>query len=317
MTETIETGLVYIYRQSPAKEFIGCGALIEGSYIATCRHVWHDATEDNAETPVAIEYPHSYQDGHTFTTTAVLVDLCERTDRPSPDLVLLKPASIPPGVIALQLAADDYHETGPGYAHAWLVRVDPDGHESFEDVFVDGDIKPRRNSRELRQFTGNNQQSYWFCRGSSDSPLFLNKAQQLAGLLSLSELGANERKSSLHEAFLVPGTMVRQYVVRRAAEPVAEQADVDPQKLQPVLDALGIQDLSIADIPARLAQAIAEMRARAAEPVPQSNDGSDIDAAIGASREKLRAADTKGARELLQAKIDEEKTERARRLLPL
>ena len=48
------------------------------------------------------------------------------------------------------------------------------------------------------------------------------------------------------------------------------------------------------------------MRARADEPVPQSNDGSDIDATIGASRDKLRALDTQGARELLQAKIDEE-----------
>jgi hypothetical protein len=203
MTETVETGLVYIYRLSPTKEFIGCGALVEGSYVATCRHVWRDATDGDVKAEVEIEYPHSYRDGHTVTTTAGLIDLCELTDRPSPDLVLLKPAWIPGDAMTLQLAADDYHETGVGYAHAWLARVDPEGQEGFEDVFVVGNIAPRRNSKGLRQFTGSNQQGYWFCRGSSGSPLFLDRAQQLVGLLSLSELGANERKSSLHEAFLV------------------------------------------------------------------------------------------------------------------
>jgi hypothetical protein len=41
----IEQALVYIYSMNPARRFIGCGALVEGGYVATCRHVWRMATE--------------------------------------------------------------------------------------------------------------------------------------------------------------------------------------------------------------------------------------------------------------------------------
>jgi predicted negative regulator of RcsB-dependent stress response len=160
-------------------------------------------------------------------------------------------------------------------------------------------------------------QGYWFSRGSSGSPVFVTGGQQLAGVLSLAELGANEGKSRLQEAFLVPATTIRAFVAKRAAMPVAATAGVDPAILQPIIDAFGIQDVPIAEIPARLKQAIDDMRARAAQPVPPSNDGSDIDATIGASRDKLRALDTDGARALLQTKIVEETEARVRRLVPL
>ena len=48
-----------------------------------------------------------------------------------------------------------------------------------------------------------------------------------------------------------------------------------------------------------------------------SNDGIDIDAAIGAARDKLGAVDPAGALAVIQAKIDDEERNRRRRLLPL
>jgi len=48
----VENGLVYIYGIKPTKRFVGCGALIEGGLIATCRHVWREATKAAPEPPV-------------------------------------------------------------------------------------------------------------------------------------------------------------------------------------------------------------------------------------------------------------------------
>jgi tetratricopeptide (TPR) repeat protein len=226
MTETIETSLVYIHSLGPTKKFVGCGALIEGGYIATCRHVWRDAADANGVPEVEIEYPCSYEAGNTIRSSARLADPCEETGRPSPDLVLLHPAAIPSGVMALQLAAHDRFETGAGFAYAHLARFDPDDRVMLQDIIAEGSISPNVTSKG-RQFTGA-MEGYWFSRGS-----------------------------------------------------------------------------------------IAEMRAHAAEPVVPSNDGADIEAAIGASRDKLRAFDTQGARDLLQSKIEEEIEARTRRLVPL
>jgi hypothetical protein len=39
----IEQSLVYIHSTTPAPRFVGCGTLVEGGYVATCRHVWRMA----------------------------------------------------------------------------------------------------------------------------------------------------------------------------------------------------------------------------------------------------------------------------------
>jgi hypothetical protein len=315
MTETIETSLVYIHSLRPTKKFVGCGALIEGGYIATCRHVWRDAADANGVSEVEIEYPCSYEAGNTIRSSARLADPCEETGRPSPDLVLLQPAAIPSGVMALQLAAHDRFETGAGFAYARLARVDPDDRVMLQDIIADGSISPNLTSKG-RQFTGA-MEGYWFSRGSSGSPAFVTGGQQLAGILSLSELGVNEGRSRLKVAFLIPATTIRAYLTKRAANSVAEDKGVPAIALQPVLDALGMQDVPVAEIPTRLKQFVDGARARAAQPVLSSNDGSDVEAVIGASRDKLRALDTEGARNLPQAKIEEEVEARTRRLVPL
>ena len=81
MIETgIETGLVYIYSVAPARAFIGCGALIEGGYIATCRHVWHGA-KTRGSPEVEIEFPAAEVDG--IPCRAGLADACGGAKRAS------------------------------------------------------------------------------------------------------------------------------------------------------------------------------------------------------------------------------------------
>jgi hypothetical protein len=70
----IETGLVYVYATKPARRFVGCGALVERGFIATCRHVWVTATKGwpDSKPAVEIEYPHA-----GANTTAMLAAACE------------------------------------------------------------------------------------------------------------------------------------------------------------------------------------------------------------------------------------------------
>jgi tetratricopeptide (TPR) repeat protein len=115
----------------------------------------------------------------------------------------------------------------------------------------------------------------------------------------------------------VPGTVILDYLRRMRAREAAMRQGIDPESLRPVLAMIEASDAPMAEIPSRIEQFVREARAHAAQPVRPSNDGADIEATIGASREKLRALDAAGARDLLQAKIAEEEEARTRRLLPL
>ena len=146
MTETIETGLVYIHRVSPTKKFIGCGALIEGRYVATCRHVWRDATSGGKETEVESSIPGRAKTGH-HPQHRPIAGFCESPDGNHCDLVLLEPESIPLDVMVLQLARHDRFEVGPGFAHARLSRADPAQREVWRDLFPKGEIDPNKTAR--------------------------------------------------------------------------------------------------------------------------------------------------------------------------
>src|SRR5689334_19866466 len=123
----IETGLVYIRSAGPTRSFKGCGTLVEGGYVATCRHVWRMATEAAAKSQpdgqleVEIEYPYSREGGSKVRRPAWLADECGGED-PAPDLVLLLPKDMPSGVMTLQLATTERFEAGEGYAQAGLRR---------------------------------------------------------------------------------------------------------------------------------------------------------------------------------------------------
>jgi tetratricopeptide (TPR) repeat protein len=324
----IETGLVYIYSISPARDFVGCGALVEGGYIATCRHVWCNAIDPENEVPgepseVEIVFPfgakETARDGGKLTAPsrrARLADACGESEDSAPDLVLLElvaPLSKPGGVMLLHPAVRI--EVGPGRAHTYLVSRN---RYSAVDGRIDQVIDPDAG---LRQFLGVQSQGYWFEEGSSGSPVFLENGEQLAGIIALSELGANDGESHLRVAYVVPATTIRKYCTARlAADAQAAKRGIDPASLQPILAKLGQMDVPDDKIAERLDASIEAILAQAQKPVPDSNDGADIEATLVASRAKLGALDTAGALDVLQPKIAEvtEDVEGlVRRLVPL
>jgi hypothetical protein len=179
----IETGLVYIHVLRPTKRFVGCGAVVEGSYVATCRHVWRLATAPAAQADpdqlpeVEIEYPRSWEGNATIRFKGNLADPCEGAEGPPPDLVLLLPEGMPSGVMALQLAAHDRFEIGNGYAHAGLMGLEPSKPNEVRDIDIKGQIGASTGADGKRQFTGSNPVSYWSRPGTSGAPVFLDGGQ--------------------------------------------------------------------------------------------------------------------------------------------
>ena len=185
------------------------------------------------------------------------------------------------------------------------------------EATVSGRLDSALDPDGRRQFTGENRQGYFFVRGSSGSPVFCRGGQQLAAILSLSELGANEGKSPLQEAFAVPATTIRRFRERMAAQPVAAAEGMDATDLRRLLDAIGAAGIPVQEIPARLRAFVEGARAHAAEPPAPTNAGGDIAAAIDTARAKLGDMDLAGARAGLSGKLAEEREARAQRLLPL
>ncbi|MGH6985072.1 MAG: trypsin-like peptidase domain-containing protein, partial [Stellaceae bacterium] len=317
----IERSLVYIHSTRPHRRFIGCGALIEGGYIATCRHILRIATGESrpgeGELTLEIEYPRAYRGETTFRAGAKLADNCSDTHGPAPDLVLLLPDEIPNEAITLQLAHEDKFESGAGFALIGLAGRNAANPNAPEDVRIDGKIADHRNAKGLRQFTGISDTSYWSARGSSGSPVFIERGQQLAGIICKSELGTNEGDTKLQVAFIVPATTIRPYLVGLTTRQAARTLKLPLDDWKPILEMIGAQDLSIADIPGRVKQFVEAARAHGAQPVKPSNEGADIETTIGVSRKKVANLDTVGARAVLQDKIDEEQEMRVRRLVPL
>ena len=92
----IECALVYIRKNDEARELIGCGTLVEGPYVATCRHVWREADGDR-NGGVVIEFYRSKNDSSQAHQELVsLLDDCDGTSASRPDLVILNAGKIPP-----------------------------------------------------------------------------------------------------------------------------------------------------------------------------------------------------------------------------
>jgi tetratricopeptide (TPR) repeat protein len=98
---------------------------------------------------------------------------------------------------------------------------------------------------------------------------------------------------------------------------IARDKGVDPANLIPLFEHLGQGGLTLDEMRVRAAEAVAEIVARSRRQVEASNDGADIDATIGAARQKLADLDTAGARAVLADKIAEEEDARRQRLVPL
>jgi tetratricopeptide (TPR) repeat protein len=317
----IEQSLVYIYSTKPQRRFVGCGALLAGGYIATCRHVWaavgvQDAGKSDSA-PAEIEFPFSRKNGIPAKHAASLIDECDDSSGERPDLVLLKPHAIPDeNIMVLPLAPHFRFEVGEARGIVGL-RRNLQKPNAIQVAEIKGVLAATLDTDGRRQFTGDNPSGFWLERGSSGSPVFREGGIQLAGIFSLSELGVNEGASHLHEAFVVPATTIHSHLRRVIAERAAQSQHFPVTALRPVLEMLGAQDIPIAEIPQRIQQFIESARNRADEPIKRSNEGADIEAVIEASRKKLGKLDISGARDILQAKIKEEEETRARRLVAL
>jgi tetratricopeptide (TPR) repeat protein len=320
----IETGLVYIYSLSPARAFKGCGALLEGGYVATCRHVWRIAAPAGQKPEVEIVFPRTRdKQGALVASRASMADDCEGLEVSAPDLVLLKPLDIPAGVEAVPLSRHRSSEVGAAYVLAGLMGLDENKPKFVRDVPINGKIADYKDAAEgMRKFTGDNLASFFSDRGASGSPIFLeNGHNHAAGILVLSVRGANDGKTHLREAFVLPATTIIRFLGRHLVKPVADELGIDLAILQPQIDGLCAQDhVPTSEFAAKLRENVAPLRVQAAKEVPASNDGADIAAAIKISREKLGAFDTAGALDVLQpkiAEIAEEVEVKVRRLVPL
>ncbi len=69
---------------------------------------------------------------------------------------------------------------------------------------------------------------------------------------------------------------------------IAREKGMEPEKLVPIFEALGHENLTPDEMRESAEEAIAGIVAKANEPVKPSNDGADIDATIGAARAKLK-----------------------------
>jgi tetratricopeptide (TPR) repeat protein len=161
----------------------------------------------------------------------------------------------------------------------------------------------RRDGR--RQFSGQLVSTYWFAKGSSGSPLFKQGGQQLAAVLSMSELGANNGQG-LYEAFVVPASVMRKYVLRVQAKPITQPEHLSRAQLDEVLREIGAADVPSDEALARLKSFIQDAKARAVEPLPIIVEGGDVPEVIAAARAKAGALDTAGAVQILEDRLAQE-----------
>jgi tetratricopeptide (TPR) repeat protein len=104
---------------------------------------------------------------------------------------------------------------------------------------------------------------------------------------------------------------------RELMRAIAGKEGVDPRVLAPLFAHLGKANLTLDQMRAQAESAIADMLARAHQPVPPSKDGADIAATIAAARAHMGSLDSAAARALLDAKLAEDEKAHRQRRLPL
>jgi tetratricopeptide (TPR) repeat protein len=299
----IEESLVYICADAAGKKHIGCGVTIEGGLIATCRHVWRDA----GPAPY-VHFPRS--NSAEALQPLALTDDCLDEGAP-PDCVLLRPALIPNGIPQVHLAIKDNLETGEAQCYANLQRE-----STWQEVLVRGIISETKRRDGRRQFSGQLVSTYWFAKGSSGSPLFKQGGQQLAAILSLSEIGANTGQG-LYEAFVVPASVLLKYVRRVQSKPIMQPEHLSQAQLDEVLREIGAADVPSDEALGRLKSFIQDAKARAAEPLPIVAEGGDVPEVIATAREKAGALDIAGAVQILEDRLAQESKAHEARMVAL
>jgi len=309
----IESGLVYIHYVPEPTAFAGCGALVEGPFIVTCRHVWDQAiaAQGNSGT-VHIRFPPPRGEGNAEFRAAKPVDDCNGLGNP-PDLVILATDDVPSGSASLVLARAKSPQHGPGYVLAGLRRNGPD--TPVRDVTIPGSIGARIDGSGLRQFTGAEGKGYFTDLGSSGSPLLIESTDELAGVISLSETGLIPGAAPIREAFAVPSVTIHRHISDHIGREWARENGIPEGKVPQILKMIGAADVSIAEIRTRLRYYYEDRQVAAAS--AKTNLGTDIELAIEKSRRLSAAFQPVGAMAVLDSIIAEETATRRQRLVPL
>ncbi len=222
---------IYIHTAGDDDKFVGCGAYIEQNLIVTCRHVWRDAREQ-----AKAVFPHVKRNGAAAISPLEMTDPCKATDGDDPDIVLLRAIDPPDGLIELQVARDGAYETGEASALARLPSRKTD-HE------IPGQLGKHVDEKGRRAFSQAIKSGYWLEKGSSGSPAFIGSGQQLAGIISMAELGDEPQDAPIREAYVVPGTIIWPFVRAVAERELGARERAIEQALLKEKEAEGAREL--------------------------------------------------------------------------
>jgi tetratricopeptide (TPR) repeat protein len=228
----LKESLVYIRKAGAREVFVGCGAFIEQNLIVTCRHVWRDADGQGEAV-----FPHVRRSGEVMSALH-LIDPCKASDGDDPDVVLLRATAPPDGMTELQIARSETLETGKARALAWLPT------RGFDDEIL-GEIGSHIDKAGRRSFRQSQPDAtgYWLEEGSSGSPVFVIGGQQLAGIISMAELGAKPQTETLRVARLVPSTIIWPFVREVAKRELDARQRAIQQALQEQSQVEGAREL--------------------------------------------------------------------------
>src|SRR5690349_16958427 len=114
-----EQSKVYFFSEVDGRRLpVGCGVVVEKSYLLTCRHVWEqlEVARSSVGARTIAEYP--YFSRNRFTRVA-LVDTSGNA-HPHPDVVILSPEVVPAEMVQVYLAPESKYESGDGVIFAGI-----------------------------------------------------------------------------------------------------------------------------------------------------------------------------------------------------
>ena len=139
-------------------------------------------------------------------------------------------------LIELQVARDGAYETGEASALARLPSRKTD-HE------IPGQLGKHVDEKGRRAFSQAIKSGYWLEKGSSGSPAFIGSGQQLAGIVSMAELGGEPQDAPIREAYVVPGTIIWPFVRAVAERELGARERAIEQALLKEKEAEGAREL--------------------------------------------------------------------------
>lgn len=289
-----QNSLIYVCELDKPETIIGCGVMIEGPSIATCRHVWTGAKgEENNGVSVLFPFFRA-DDGKILCEKATLKDPFEY-ETPLLDIVLLGVTNIPNGLHAIPLATEAKYEIGAAVVHTYL------GSRQI-DVIVNCNIDQPILAHGFRQISGVSADLYWTETGSSGSPLFQKDSSTLAGILSLSEVG---EKRTL-QAFVIPATKIRDCLVNKQKEAVSEGDGPVAGKIETIVPGLDTAKIPLPKIQQTIQQAFDAIKRKSKKDLSKSGKNSDFDEAKREAAKRLAEFDTDAALDIWERLLTRE-----------